>query len=203
MTLAPRQRFVAWVIVLIPAFFIVWHALASVLAAPVVFAAGEILSLWLPNLVDEYSLVGTDMLLKTPFGETAGRLVPLAQAEFQIGFNQDTRLLTYAIPFYAALHFASELDNPIERFGRGLLILWVFMIVGMICVSLKNLMVSLGTTAFDAGALPPPAAIALSYQFSVLIIPPVAPICLWAWEARSLPWLDVMIERASARLGKS
>ncbi len=195
----PGTRVLLKVFLLIPACFIVWHALASVLAAPAVYVAGELLQAWLPRLIESSALQGTDMVLGTHYGEAAGELVPLAQAEFQIGFSQDTRLLSYSIPFYAALHFASSLDNSLERFGRGLLVLWLLMIFGLVFVSLKNLMVVLGELAFAEGALPPPAAIGLLYQFSVLIVPPVAPLCLWAWEARSSPIIAKLVSAAAGR----
>jgi hypothetical protein len=139
------------------------------------------------------------MVLTTHYGEAGGQLVPLADAEFQIGFNQDTRLLSYSIPFYAALHFASSVDNAMERFGRGLLVLWLLMVVGLIFVSLKNLMVALGEVAFAEGVLPPPAAIALLYQFSVLMVPTVAPLCLWAWGARNSPVVRELVMAAIGR----
>ncbi len=195
----PGTRLLLWIVLLLPACFIVWHALASLLAAPAVYVAGELLQLWLPELIDEYSLQGTTMVLTTTYGESAGQLVPLAQAEFQVGFNQDTRLLSYSIPFFAALHFASGLDNPMERFGRGLLILWVLMVLGVIFVSLKNLMIALGEIAFTEGTLPPPAAIALLYQFSVLMVPTGAPLCLGAWEARNNPGLRDLVAAAARR----
>ena len=197
----PGSRLLLWIVLLLPACFIVWHALASVLAAPAVYAAGELLLLWLPRLIEGYSLQGTTMVLTTQYGETGGQLVPLAEAEFQIGFNQDTRLLSYSIPFYAALHFASSVDNAMERFGRGLLVLWLLMVVGLIFVSLKNLMVALGEVAFTEGVLPPPAAIALLYQFSVLMVPTVAPLCLWAWGARNSPAIRKLVMAATGRSG--
>ena len=193
----PGSRLLLWIVLLLPACFIVWHALASLLAAPAVFLAGEILQLWLPRLIEDYALQGTTMMLTTQYGENGGQLVPLADAEFQIAFNQDTRLLSYSIPFYAALHFASSVDNAMERFGRGLLVLWLLMVIGLIFVSLKNLMVALGELAFTEGVLPPPAAIALLYQFSVLMVPTVAPLCLWAWGARNSPVIRDLVRAAS------
>ena len=193
----PGSRLLLWIVLLLPACFIVWHALASLLAAPAVFLAGEILQLWLPRLIEDYALQGTTMMLTTQYGENGGQLVPLADAEFQIAFNQDTRLLSYSIPFYAALHFASSVDNAMERFGRGLLVLWLLMVIGLIFVSLKNLMVALGELAFTEGVLPPPAAIALLYQFSVLMVPTVAPLCLWAWGARNGPVIRDLVRAAS------
>jgi len=196
---SPRLRLLLWIFLLLPASFIVWHALASVLAAPAVFLAGEILELWLPHLVESYSLQSTTMVVGTQFGDTDGTLVRLENADFQVAFNQDTRLLSYSIPFFAALHFASSLDNPMERFGRGLVVLWLLMVFGLICVTLKNLMVTLGEIAFAQGGLPPAPLIALMYQFSVLMIPPVAPLCLWAWECRDSPAMRALVGMTAAK----
>ena len=133
------------------------------------------------------------MVMASQFGEAGGQIVPLNEAEFQFGFHQETRLLSYSIPFFAALHFATPMQNSLERFARALLVLWVLMVLGLVAVGLKNLMVTLGNVAFDNGALPPAPLIGLLYQFSVLIVPTVAPLCLWAWEARSLPAFQALL----------
>lgn len=195
----PRARFLLWVFLLLPASFLVWHALASLLSAPAVYLAGEILELWLPQLIESYTLQGTTMVAATQFGDVNGTVVSLADADYQIAFNQDTRLLSYSIPFFAALHFASSLDNPIERFGRALVVIWLLMVFGLICITLKNLMVTLGDVAFSHGALPPPALIALLYQFNVLMIPALAPLCLWAWECRDSPTVRSLVEAATGK----
>ena len=73
-----------------------------------------------------------------------------------------------------------------ERFFRGLLVLWLLLIVSLVFVCLKQIMMAIGPDFYTLGAsaLPPPAAIALLYQFSSLMIPPLAPLMLWAWEMR-------------------
>lgn len=193
MIASPLYRFLGLVFLILPAAFIVWHALASVLAAPAVWAAGKMLTLWLPDLVANAHLEGTIMVVVSQFGDAGGRIVELANADFQIGFQQDTRLLSYSIPFFAALHFATPMTHSLERFARSLLVLWILMTLGLVAVALKNLMVTLGSVAFDNGALPPAPLIALLYQFSVLIVPTVAPLCLWAWEARRLPAFQALL----------
>ena len=179
------RKFFGLVLVLIPACFVVWHALGSVLAAPVVWMAGEILIWWLPGMVSEVTLDGTSMLLASTLGELNGKFLPIEDAGSQLAFRMDTRILTYSIPFYAALHFATPMEGPIERFARGLLILWLLVVVGLVCTALKDLMLTLGPTFFELGAVPPSAAVALCYQFCVLMVPPVAPVLLWAFEART------------------
>ncbi len=175
-------------VLLLPVAFLAWHALGSVLAAPSVWLCGWVLELWLPDLVSTTSLHGSDMLVQLTHGETGGQLLPAAQAENALAFRQDTRIISYAIPFFAALHFATNIDHPLERFARSLLLLWLLIGSALVCISLKQLLLILGDQLYTAANwVPPPAAIALAYQFFVLIIPSLAPVLLWAWHARDVP----------------
>jgi hypothetical protein len=187
------RRFFGFVVVLLPAMFIVWHALGSVVAAPAVALAGEILQWWLPELVSEVSLDGTHMVIAAAVGELNGAILPATEAGNQLAFRLDTRTLTYSIPFYAALHFATPMQSSLERFARGLLILWLLAIIGLLFTSLKDLMLGLGSTFF-ASSVPPADAVALGYQFSVLMVPPVAPVLIWAFEARDVGLFPQLIE---------
>ena len=139
------------------------------------------------------------MVVAAAVGELNGAILPAAEAGNQLAFQLDTRTLTYSIPFYAALHFATPMENTLERFARGLLILWLLVIVGLVCIALKDLMLGLGDTFFATATLPPAAAIALTYQFSVLMVPPVAPILLWAFEARNLGLFPQLIDKPAQR----
>jgi hypothetical protein len=133
------------------------------------------------------------------FGESDGTIVPLADAEYQLAFPQSVRLLSYSLPFYTALHFASSIEASFERYARSVLVLWILMFVGFIAVALKDLMLGIGTLMFETSTplLPPPAAIGLVYQFSVLIVPTVAPILLWGWVVRDSPrWRALLLGRA-------
>jgi len=197
------RRFFGFVVLLLPTAFIIWHALGSVLAAPVVWAAGELLQWWLPELISEVTLDGTRMIIAAAVGELNGAILPAAEAGNQLAFQLDTRTLTYSIPFYAALHFATPMESTLERFARGLLILWLLVIVGLVCIALKDLMLGLGDTFFATANLPPAAAIALTYQFSVLMVPPVAPILLWAFEARNLGLFPQLIDKPEQRAAQS
>ena len=136
-------------------------------------------------------------------GEAGQSVVPLDQAEYQLAFPLNTRILSYSIPFYAALHFASRIEGSLERFARGLLVLWLLMFVGVMAVTLKNLMLGLGGDLLwtaSTNPLPSANAIALLFQFSTLIVPTVAPIMLWAWSVRESPrWRAILLGEAAAR----
>jgi len=189
------RRFFGFVVLLLPAAFIIWHALGSVVAAPVVWVAGELLQWWLPEMVSEVTLEGTRMTISAAVGELDGAILPVSEAGNQLAFQLDTRTLTYSIPFYAALHFAMPMESTLERFARGLLILWLLIVIGLVCTALKDLMLTLGETFFALPTVPPASAIALTYQFSVLMVPPVAPVLLWAFEARNLGFFPQLIDK--------
>ena len=192
-------RFVAKLFGLMAITFTLWHVTASVLAAPVALSAGALLQWWLPGLIEQAYLEGTTFLVITTIGETNGQMMSAAVAGNQLQLSNETRLLSYSVPFYAALHFATPMEGTIERFARGLLVLWILMIVGLIALVLKDMMITFGDVMFSRGALlPPPAAVALVYQFSVLIVPAVAPLLLWGYAARSNPLLNTLLGKAVA-----
>ncbi len=187
------RKFFGLVLLLLPVTFVTWQALGSVIAAPVVWLAGLILQGWLPELVDTVTLDNTTMIIASALGELDGKFLPAEEAGNQLAFQVDTRGLTYSIPFYAALHFATPMQSTMERFARGLIILWALVIVGLVSVSLKTLMVGLGSTFFILGALPSPDVIALAFQFNSLMVPPIAPLAIWAFESRELGLLPNLI----------
>ena len=141
------------------------------------------------------------------FADKASFSMPKGQAEnfvpgFPHGFQQDTRIISYAIPFFAALHFATGIDHSLERFARGLLLLWLLIAGALVWVSLKQVLLTAGDQLYTAANwVPPPAIIALAYQFFVLIIPSLAPVLLWAWHARDLPAFKALFSAPPATAG--
>ena len=195
----PLLRFVAKLFGLMAITFTLWHVTASVLAAPVALSAGALLQWWLPGLVEQAYLQGTAFLVNTTIGEADGQMMSAAVAGNQLQLSNETRLLSYSVPFYAALHFATPMEGTIERFTRGLLVLWVLMALGLMALVLKDMMITFGDVMFSRGALlPPPAVIALVYQFSVLIVPTLAPLLLWGYAARTNPLLSALLGKALA-----
>ena len=183
------NRVLGTALLLLPATFLVWHTLGAVIAGPPAWLCGRILEFWLPEIVARTSLDGTVMLLQTTLGDGAGQLVPASETDNRLALQQDARLLTYGIPFFAALHFATPLDHPWERFARGLLALWLVSTVALVWVWLQHLLTALGAvTLGQAAGMPPAAAIGLAYQFAILMSPTVAPVLLWAAESRHLAW---------------
>ena len=80
------------------------------------------------------------MTLLSTLGERDGAILPAREAGNQLAFSADTRVLSYSIPFYAALHFATPGEAAWERFLQGLLVLWLLLTAGMMATALRDLM---------------------------------------------------------------
>lgn len=200
-------RFIGMVLLLMVPFFALWYALGALPAVPALWLAEALLSWALPEVVQSVAIEGHQLLVLTQFGEMGETVVPLEQADYQLAFPLNTRILSYSIPFYAALHFSSRIDGSLERFARGLLVLWALMFIGIVSVTLKNLMLGLGGDLLwetTTTPLPSADAIALLFQFSTLIVPTVAPVLLWAWSVRDSPhWRALLLGQGAECDGRS
>ncbi|MEQ8516432.1 MAG: exosortase H-associated membrane protein [Chromatocurvus sp.] len=192
-------RFFGLVLLLMPVTFVAWYALGSLLAAPAVWLSSLILEPWLPELIDSVTLQDTRMMVMATLGEVNGSFLPAEEAGYQLGLPADTRVLTYSIPFYAALHFATPMPASWERFARALLVLWLLVILGLVSTTLKNFMVTFGERLIALPQSPPADVIALAYQFNTLIVPPLAPILLWGLAVRNTPVMQSLFPAALAQ----
>ncbi|MFV0276357.1 MAG: exosortase H-associated membrane protein [Parahaliea sp.] len=186
MNTASPYRFMGWVLLLMVPLFALWYAGGNLPAAPAFLIAKYSLLWGLPEIIDSIQLQDTRLLVLTHFGELNGEIVSAEKAEFQLAYPVDTRLVSYSIPFFAALMFASGVSQPVERFCRGLVLLWLVMGFGLVSIELKNLMLGLQQQLFERATLPlpPPALIALLYQLNTLMVPTLLPVLLWLWLAR-------------------
>ncbi|MFT4824236.1 MAG: hypothetical protein ACJAUG_002336 [Halioglobus sp.] len=188
---ASIPRFVGLVLLLLVPGFVLWMSVDAWLAWPAVWLSDVVFRAWMPEVVAMIQLQGSNALVMTHFGELNGVLVSAEKAGYQMGFPANVRLLSYSIPFYAALHFATPQSDSLGNFAVGLWILFALIFFGLISVTLKNLMLGFGQPFFDQSSvlLPNQHAIAILYQLSILIIPPVSPIIIWAWQSRNYPLL--------------
>ena len=180
------RQFLLFVFALIVPCFALWTVAADAIAMPVVGLADMILGAWFPNVVDVLMFHKSDVVLLTQFGDMDGRPVPPEQAEFQLGFTINPAVLSYSLPFYATLHFATPKEDYLSSFLAGLLVLYPLILVGLITLCMKDMMVYLGPLFMEQPGvlLPHGSVIALAYQLNVLIVPTVAPIAVWAWQSR-------------------
>lgn len=188
-------RFVGLVVVLLLPCFALWYALGNLTPAPGLWLGQAILTWGLPELVDEVTFSGHELLVMSQFAEANGQVAPLTSGGYQLGFPVNSRTLSYSIPFYTALHFATRMPESSSRYVFALVVLWLFIGLGVVAITLKNLMLTLGDKLFLYGGsfVPPSEVIALSFQFSTLIVPTVVPILLWAWASRDSGLWDTLL----------
>ena len=196
-----RRQFVLTV-TLMPITFGIWYAAGTMFAAPAVWLCDFLLSSAYPNIVEAVGLQGVEVLVRTQFGEDGGVIMAAADAGNQIALEINTRLVSYSIAFYAALLMASNLKDAIYKFCIGLFWLWLIMAFGLASILGKDLLLMVGAPFLNAPGVPPADLIALTYQFNVLLMPTLAPVCLWFWQLRGSPLWEALandIKRASAR----
>jgi hypothetical protein len=183
----PLLRFMLAVFALLPACFAIWYFLGAFIAAPAVMLAEPVLTHWLSGSVASVALNDTQMLVMSSFGEADGVIQQASMAGNQLGFPVNTRTLSYSIPLFAALHFATPMRSGWDKFAWSLLLLWLLLSIGLISTTLKDMMLTLGAPFMEQETLPPADVIALLYQFSTLMVPSLAPVLLWAYGAKDSP----------------
>lgn len=135
----------------------------------------------------------------TEFGENAGQLIPLSEADYRLGFELNTRILSYSLPFYTALHFATQKKTYLTDYLGGVLILYILFVLGLLCLCLKELMVNVSAPFFNQADsfVPYAEVIAIAYQFSVLIVPTLAPAVVWLWQSKDSQLLQGIFVRTA------
>lgn len=194
------RQFLLFVFTLLIPTFALWTVASGPLAQPAIGFVNMVLTNWFPDVVNMLYVNGNEALLMTEFGEKDGKLIPLAEAEYRLGFQVNSRILSYSLPFYTALHFATQKKEYLNSYVYGLLILYPLMAIGLLCLCLKELMVNLGSHFFDQGDVFVPEAnfIALTYQLSVLIVPTLGPAAIWLWQSKDSPLLQGVLNKVSA-----
>ena len=180
------RQFLLFVFVLLIPTFALWTSASAPLALPAIGLVSMLLTNWFPDVVNVLYASGSEAILMTEFGENAGQLIPLSKADYRLGFELNTRVLSYSLPFYTALHFATQKKAYLTDYIRGVLILYMLFVLGLLCLCLKELMVNVNAPFFSQADIFVPHAevIAIAYQFSVLIVPTLAPAVLWLWQSR-------------------
>ena len=196
-----RRQFVL-TLILMPITFGIWYAAGPLFSAPAVWICDVLMSMAYPEVLDSAGLKGIDMVALTQFGVVEGSIVTAQAAGNQIELEVNTRLVSYSIAFYAALLMASNLKDALFKFCIGLFLLWLLMAFGLASIMGKDLLVMVGAPFLESAGVPPADLIALTYQFNVLLMPTLAPVCLWFWQLRGSPLWEALAEdirRASAQ----
>lgn len=194
------RQFLLLVFALLIPCFALWSFFGAAIITPVIGLAHLILSNWFPDIVNVVYQQGADALLMTRFDQVNGQLVATDVADAGLGFSINTRIVSYSIPFYAALHFATARTGYLASFCWGVLVLYPFILLGLVSICLKDLMINFGPVFLEQPeALVPGAdAIGIAYQLSVLIVPTLIPVLVWAWQSRDTTLLRGLLPAASA-----
>lgn len=179
----PLLRFTLSMFALLPACFVAWYFLGAMLAAPSALLADWILGSWPAGLTAETRLQGTEFMVLSEYGEIGGRFYPAEEAGNQLAYPINTRVLSYSMPFFTALYLATPMRAGVDRLAWCFLALWLLLALGLVATTLKNFMLGMGEEFLAMPGVPPADAIALAYQFSTLMVPPLAPVVLWACTA--------------------
>ena len=196
-----RRQFVL-TLILMPITFGIWYAAGTLFSAPAVWLCDALFQAVYPHLIDSVWLEGMKMGALTQFGMLEGEILTASEAGNQIELEVNTRLVSYSIAFYVALLMASDLRNGFYKFCVGLFCLWVVMAFGLASIAAKDLLVMVGAPFLSAPGVPPADLLALAYQFNVLLMPTLTPVCLWVWQLRGSPLWEALasdIRLASAQ----
>ena len=188
-----RRQFLL-TLVLMPITFGIWYAAGPLFSAPAVWLCDIFIRLAYPAVLDSAGLNGVDMIALTQFGVIEGNIVTAKSAGNQIELAVNTRLVSYSIAFYAALLLASNLKGAVFKFCVGLFLLWLLMAFGLTSIVGKDLLVMVGAPFLSSAGVPSADLLALIYQFNVLLMPSLAPVCLWFWQLRGSPLWDNLAE---------
>ncbi len=180
------RQFLLFVFALIVPAFALWTVAADAIAMPVVGLADMILKAWFPDIVEGLVFRGGDVYLMTAFGDLDGRPVPPEQSEFQLAYRVNPGVVSYSLPFYTTLHFATQKKDYLSTYLSGVLFLYPLILLGLLTLCMKDMMFHLGPLFMEQPGvwLPHGNVIAIAYQLNVLIVPTVAPIAVWAWQNR-------------------
>jgi len=194
------RQFLLFVFVLLIPCFALWTVAGGLIATPAIGFVNTVLTWWFPDVVNTLYVDGKQALLMTEFGERGGQLIPLSQAEYRLGFPVNTQVLSYSLPFYTALHFATQKKEYFSAWVWGLLVLYPLIAIGLLCVCLKELMVGLGPAFMQQpGVLVPgPNLIGILYQVNVLLVPTLAPAMVWLWQSRDTHLLSGVLGSLAA-----
>jgi hypothetical protein len=184
--IALRQQILTTLLLLFITFGL-WAIAGPLLATPAKWLAHALLTLWLPDAIETTIFEPEALLVVTNFADSNGIVRLAVPNEDSLALRLNTRLVSYGLPFYAALLWGSRINNPINAFACGLFVLWAAMALGLAAMTAKDLMLVVGEPFLTMAWVPPPAVLAVSYQFSVLLMPTVAPVLVWVLQLRGSP----------------
>ena len=94
-------------------------AAEPLLATPAKWLAHALLTGWLPEVIETTIFEPGALLVVTKFTEMNGIIRLAAPGEEGLAFRLDTRLVSYGLPFYAALLWGSRISETLQHLCLG------------------------------------------------------------------------------------
>ena len=157
--IAFRQQILTTLLLLAITFGL-WMAAEPLLATPAKWLAHALLTFWLPQVIETTIFEPGALLVVTKFTEMNGIIRLAIPGEEGLAFRLNTRLVSYGLPFYAALLWGSRIAKPFNTFAWGLFVLWAAMALGLAAMTAKDLMLVIGEPFLATAWVPPSAVIA-------------------------------------------
>ena len=136
--IAFRQQILTTLLLLAITFGL-WMAAEPLLATPAKWLAHALLTFWLPQVIETTIFEPGALLVVTKFTEMNGIIRLAIPGEEGLAFRLNTRLVSYGLPFYAALLWGSRIAKPFNTFAWGLFVLWAAMALGLAAMTAKDL----------------------------------------------------------------
>jgi hypothetical protein len=186
MNSAALRWFVLYVFLLLIPCFGFWVAADSFLNAPAFISMAKLLPALWSEWIAKVEFHQSTMYVQMTVGELEGRLLAANQAGNAFAYKIDTRIVTYALPFYAALTFATPMAGRTERFLWGLGVYYPVVLLCLTSMAMQSMLTTLAPyqAQIDVSTLPQPHVVAVTYQLSVLILPVLVPVSVWLWQSR-------------------
>ncbi len=179
-------RFFLTVLALLVPCYLFWYLLHPWIGNPLAWVLDVHLTAMMPGLVEQVGGDGVNVLIYSTYSEVNGELTRLQGSEYRVGFPFNSRILTYALPFYAALTLATPGPERLDTLFRGFLVLLPTIYLCALGVALQAMSAGLGDRfeLFGGNDIIRRSLVALYYQLSTLILPVLAPVLVWAWQSR-------------------
>ena len=181
----PIEWFLLRVVLWLPPLFMLWYLLAPLLLAPVAGWSHWVLTTLFPHAIAGVERQGITLEILTRFMMAApadGSAPPGATGA--LTFSLNALKYAYGWPLVLALTLAAPTPwgEKGYRAVMGSLILLLVPIWGVVCETLKVLVFNLAPAIAEQMGTTPLTRelLALAYQLGYLILPPVAPVLLWA-----------------------
>jgi hypothetical protein len=214
MAASPIREFALKALLWLPLAFVVWIYAAPLWVLPALLAAKAVLLGHWGQLFESVHLGGEVLDGAGRVVRRAGYLVTLGTRVMVqvpggggaagVGVLEPTlnpMVYAYSLPLFAGLSMATPMSSGRRalQFLLALVVIWATQAFGIVAEGLKTL-------AFDSGAEGAraiaaagirPEAVALAYQFAVLILPALTPAALWIGLNR--PFIQSLVERQGTR----